>query len=129
MEKYKWFQKFSTKPFLDRNFMRVLNFTRWRNPQKVSEKLLFFRATSAYLHPKQKVLELEYYNLWKLLEYMQTNIEQNGSIEISAEISKATRTRRSRMTSIMAENNTRITTSFGSKPTNIGTKQASSIRL
>ena len=53
---------------------------------KEFQSLIRNAPTSAYLHPKQKVLGLEYYNLWKLLEHIQTDIEQSESIEVLAEI-------------------------------------------
>ena len=50
------------------------------------KSLLKNAPTSAHPNSKQQVLQLEYYNLGKLLEHMQTALEQSESIEIVADI-------------------------------------------
>ena len=50
------------------------------------QSLLKNAPTSAHPTSKQQVLQLEYYNLGKLLEHIQTALEQSESIEIVADI-------------------------------------------
>ena len=67
---------------------------RWQKEKlTVSEQLLLVEQLqslikdapiSSHLHPTQKILELEYYDLLKLLERIQEDIEQSENIEIIA---------------------------------------------
>ena len=50
------------------------------------KSLLKNAPTSAHPNSKQQVLQLEYYNLGKLLEHLRTALEQSESIEIVADI-------------------------------------------
>ena len=50
------------------------------------KSLLKNAPKSAHSNSKQQVLQLEYYNLGKLLEHMQTALEQSETIEIVADI-------------------------------------------
>lgn len=37
---------------------------------------------SAHLHSKQKIVEMEYCNMWKLLEHIQADIEQSENTRL-----------------------------------------------